>query len=83
MGHFCVNPKRRKTEAGRAGQIDVDARSKCSSQPIIIAVHDAGGGGVSRNSAWVTSTIVLRFEQGRDRSGHLISDAYGIENVKQ
>ena len=69
---------------GRGGQIDVDVRSKCSSQPSIIAVHDAwggmrggerNGGRVSRISAWATSTIVLRFERGRDRSGHLISDA--------
>ena len=30
---------------GRGGHIDVDARSKCSSQPSIIAVHDAGGAG--------------------------------------
>ena len=48
-----MNPKRRKTEAGRGGQIDVDVCSKCSSQPSIIDVHDAGGGGgEGRGEEW-------------------------------
>ena len=58
----------------------------------MITVHDVrgglrggvrNGGRVGKISAWARSTTVLRFGRGRDRSGHLICDAYGIKTVKQ